>query len=82
MRPQLDCGVHFWTPQDKRDMGVLEWVQLRATKTIKRLEYFSYGERLELGLFSLKKRAPYQCLSVSARRSQWRDQALLGGAEQ
>ncbi|KAK4828208.1 hypothetical protein QYF61_024642 [Mycteria americana] len=47
----------FWAPQYKREMELLESLQQRTMEMIKRLEYFSYEERLrELGLFSLETR--------------------------
>jgi len=36
-------------PQHRKDMEVLEWVQRRATKMIRGLEYLSYEDRLRGG---------------------------------
>ena len=43
------CCAQVWAPQHKRETGIWEQLQQRATKVIKGLESLTYKERLRAG---------------------------------
>jgi len=46
VRLHLESCIQLWSPQQKKDMDVVERVQRRSTKVIRGLEYLSYEDRL------------------------------------
>ena len=57
MKPHVEYCIHFWGPQNKKDMQLLERVRRRTTKMIRRLKQLPYRSwPIELGIFRLEKR--------------------------
>ena len=47
MRPHLEYTVQAWVPKYRRDVELLEQVQMRAKKMIKGPEHLSYEDRMK-----------------------------------
>ncbi|KAJ7403500.1 hypothetical protein BTVI_76466 [Pitangus sulphuratus] len=57
VRPHLECCIQLWGTQHRKDICLLERVQVRSTKMIRGMEHLSYEERLrKLALFISEKR--------------------------
>ena len=57
VRPHLECSVQAWSPWLKKDVEMLEKVQMRALKMVRGLQGRTYEERLrEVGLTTLSAR--------------------------
>jgi len=41
VRPHLESCIWLWSPQHRKDMDLLEWVQRTATKMIRGMEHLS-----------------------------------------
>ena len=57
VRPILEYGVQFWSPNYRKDINKIERVQRRCTRMLPGFKQLSYRERLnKLGLYSLERR--------------------------
>ena len=57
VRPNLEYGVQFWSPNYRKDVNKIERVQRRFTRMLPGFQQLSYRDRLnKLGLYSLERR--------------------------
>ena len=72
VRPHLENGIQAWRPYRKKDIDILERVQMRATKMIPKLRNICYEMRL-------KEVANYT-LSISAFLRRDQEHTIVGGS--
>ena len=51
VRPHLEYCIQVWSPQYKKDRELLERVQWRAIKMIRRLQHLPYEDRMMSAVF-------------------------------
>ena len=57
VRPHLDYAIPAWRPHYRKDIALLEQVQLRATKMVTGLQNMTHKQRLDaLGLTTIETR--------------------------
>ncbi|KAJ7418254.1 hypothetical protein WISP_59809 [Willisornis vidua] len=82
VRPHLECCIHIWGPEHKKDMDLLEWIQRKAKKMrymwidSSRKKANQQGEISEIGMMNFlnsveKSRGPSSAASPQCEQDLW-----------